>query len=35
VNPIVRTKCPGNKFPYDKIISELRRWFSWTKIKLI
>ena len=24
VNPIVRTKCPGKNFPYDKIISELR-----------
>ena len=24
VNPIVRTKCPGKDFPYDKIISELK-----------
>ena len=24
VNPIVRTKCPGKKFPYDIIINELR-----------
>lgn len=23
VNPIVRTKCPGNRFPYNKIINEL------------
>ena len=23
VNPIVRTKCPGAKFPYDKIIEKL------------
>lgn len=24
VNPIVRTKCPGNKFPYETIINELK-----------
>ncbi len=24
VNPIVRTKCPGKKFPYDTIIKELK-----------
>lgn len=24
VNPIVRTKCPGKNFPFDKIISELK-----------
>lgn len=24
INPIVRTKCPGNKFPFDKIIEELK-----------
>jgi len=24
VNPIVRKKCPGDKFPFDKIISELK-----------
>lgn len=25
INPIVRTKCPGDKFPYDKIIEELKK----------
>lgn len=25
VNPIVRTKCPGNKFPFKKIIDELKK----------
>lgn len=24
IKPIVRTKCPGNKFPFDKIIEELK-----------
>lgn len=24
VNPIVRTKCPGNKFPFDQIIRTLK-----------
>ncbi len=25
VNPIVRTKCPGKLFPYDRIIKELKK----------
>lgn len=25
VNPIVRTKCPGSEFPFDKIIKELKK----------
>ncbi len=25
VNPIVRTKCPGKKYPFDKIIKELKK----------
>ena len=27
VNPVVRTKCPGDIFPFDKIINELRKWY--------
>lgn len=25
VNPVVRTKCPGNKFPFEEIIQELKK----------
>ena len=28
VNPIVRTKCPGENFPFDKIIEELKNEFN-------
>lgn len=24
INPILRTKCPGSKFPFDRIINTLK-----------
>lgn len=28
VNPIVRTKCPGPKFPFNRIINDLREYYN-------
>ena len=33
VNPIVRTKCPGNKFPIKNIIHDLQKIYNYKEKK--
>lgn len=28
VNPIVRTKCPGEKFPFNQLINDLKKHYN-------